>query len=61
MGAQIQIIKGLAIFHAGVLLLVIGFLFGLLALPPPEDLIVILSSLVIGVFLMRKGYKIAKG
>ncbi|RLI79742.1 hypothetical protein DRP05_03065 [Archaeoglobales archaeon] len=58
---RIPIIKGLVIFHAGVLLFVIGSLFGLLALPPPEDLIVILFSLVIGVFLMRKGYRIAKG
>lgn len=58
---KIQILKGLVIFHAGVLLFVIGSLFGLLALPPPEDLIVVLSSLIIGIFLMRRGYRIAKG
>ncbi|RLI71729.1 hypothetical protein DRO97_09585 [Archaeoglobales archaeon] len=57
---EIQIIKGLVIFHAGLLLLFIGLFFGLFALPPPEDLIVVLSSIVIGIFLMRKGYGIAK-
>lgn len=41
MEIRFQIIKGLVLFHVGLLLLVVGFLFSLLALPPPEDLIVI--------------------
>jgi len=60
MEIRFQIIKGLILFHAGLLLLVVGFLFGFLALPPPEDLIFIAFSLIAGAFLMQRGYRIAK-
>ena len=60
METRLQILKGLILFHIGLLLLAVGFLFGFLALPPPENVVVMLFSIFVGVYLIYKGYKAAK-